>query len=395
MRSASPVRWLREHPLGADALLAALVTAISLPGPWITREGYQFREPDGMALFLTLLSSVPLAWRRRNSFAVFNIVLVASVAAAVRNYGSASGGLAVVVALYTMAAHCDRRRSLAAAALSAVGVSVVLATSPVKVEVADVVANYVVFAAAWILGDNVRVRRAYVAELEDRTERLERLRAEQAARAVATERGRIARELHDVIAHHVSVMVVQAGGARRIIDQEPGRAREALASIESTGRQALAEMRRLLGVLRSDDDGAAAADGRTPQPGIAALDVLVAQLRDAGLPVDLRVEGEPRSLDSGVDLSAYRIVQEALTNTLKHAGPAEAHVVVRYGRDDLELEIADDGRGGAADTRNGDGHGLVGMKERVSLFGGELRTGPRPGGGYLVRARLPAPAPAP
>ncbi|MGH9224003.1 MAG: sensor histidine kinase [Acidimicrobiales bacterium] len=390
---ASPVRWVKEHPFGADGLLAALVTAISLPGPWITREGFDFREPDGFALFLVLLSSVPLAWRRRHSFTIFNLVLVASVASAVRNYGSASGGLSVIIVLYTMAAHCDRRRSLAAATLSAAGLFVVLATTPTKVEVADVVASYVVFAAAWILGDNVRVRRAYVVELEDRTERLERQKAEQARRAVATERGRIARELHDVIAHHVSVMVVQAGGARRVLDRRPDQAREALQSIETTGRQALSEMRRLLGVLRADEDLTGTGDGRAPQPGVAALDVLVDQLREAGLPVDLRVEGEPRPLDSGVDLSAYRIVQEALTNTLKHAGPAEAHVVVRYGAGDVELEITDDGRGGGADSGNGaaDGHGLVGMKERVSLFGGELRAGPRPGGGYLVRARLPTP----
>ena len=388
MRS-SPVRWLKDHPVVADVLLAALVTAISLPGPWITRQGFDFREPDGLAVYLVLMASLPLAWRRRSSFAVFAVVLVASVASAARNYGSATGGLAVMVALYTVAAYCDRRRSLAAAALSVAGVTIVLLTAHEKVEVTDVVSTYVVFAAAWILGDNVRVRRAYVAGLEDRTERLERQKIDQARRAVATERGRIARELHDVVAHHVSVMVVQAGGARRVIDRDADQAKEALLSIETTGRQALGEMRRLLGVLRSDDD--IDGDGLAPQPGVAALESLVDQLRDAGLPVDLRVEGEPRPLDSGIDLSAYRIVQEALTNTLKHAGPAEAHVIVRYGAADVELEISDDGRGGGADSGNGDvgGHGLVGMKERATLFGGELRAGPRPGGGYLVRVRLP------
>jgi signal transduction histidine kinase len=392
----SPVRWLKQHPLAADGLLAALVTAISLPGPWITRRGYEFREPDGLAVVLVLAASAPLAWRRRAAMPAFLAVLAAWVAQGVLNYGSSTGGLAACVALYTIAAYCDRPRSLAAAALTAAGVGLILFTTPQPVEATDVVASYVVFAAAWILGDSVRVRRAYVAELEDRAARLERDREEQGRRAAAEERGRIARELHEVVAHNVSVMVVQAGGARRVFDADPAAARDALGAIETTGRQALAEMRRLVDVLR-DEPGPPSAGGgpeRAPQPGVSALGGLVEQLREAGLDVRLEVEGPPRPLASGVDLSAYRIVQEALTNTLKHAGPASATVVLRYGDAAVEVEVVDDGRGAAADGADGDGeagHGLVGMRERVALFGGELRAGPRPGGGYGVRARLPLP----
>ena len=386
------VRWVREHPFTSDALLALGVAALSLPGPWITRVGVHYRSPDAWDVLLVLASSLPLAFRRRAPVTVFAGILTAAVTQAAAGYNSSLGGLDVLVALYTVAAHRARFPALAAGVLSAIGVLIVLTTAPEKVELTDVVSTYVVFAAGWVLGGNMRLRRAYVAELEERAERVEREREAEAGRAMARERGRIARELHDVVAHNVSVMVVQAGGARRVLDRGSGgheQAREALSSIETTGRQALAEMRRLLGVLRSDDDPT---DGLVPQPGVGALDGLLDQVREAGLPVDLRVEGDVRPLESGVDLSAYRIVQEALTNALKHAGPAQAQVVLRYGVEDMVVEVTDDGRGGAtgvAGSNGRGGHGLLGMQERVALFGGELRTGPRPGGGYAVRARLP------
>jgi signal transduction histidine kinase len=209
----------------------------------------------------------------------------------------------------------------------------------------------------------------------------------EAARAVAEERRRIAREMHDVVAHSMSVMVVQAGGARRILRQDPARADAAGEQIERTGREALAEMRRMLGFLRAGED-----DPTEPQPGLERLDALVARTRDAGLPVTVRVVGEPRRLSSGLDLTAYRIVQEGLTNALKHAGGAPTEVDVRWGAQRLELEIRDDGRG-RPPTRppNGDGggHGLVGMQERVRLYGGELRAGRSENGGFAVLARLP------
>jgi signal transduction histidine kinase len=218
--------------------------------------------------------------------------------------------------------------------------------------------------------------RARVAEEEARLAR------EVADAAVGAERARISRELHDVVAHSVSVMTVQASAVRRLLKPEQEREREALLVVEETGRQALTEMRRLLGILR--EEGASA--DRSPQPGIATLGTLVDHVREAGLPVELTVEGEPVRLPPGVDLSAYRIVQEALTNALRHAGPAHAWVAVRYGGDDVEIEVANDGR---SDDGSGDGHGLVGMRERVALCGGELRAGPRQGGGYAILARLP------
>jgi signal transduction histidine kinase len=197
------------------------------------------------------------------------------------------------------------------------------------------------------------------------------------------ERARIARELHDVVAHSITVMVIQARGGRRVLESEPSDAREAFAVIESTGQQALDEMRRLVGMLRSGDETLPLA----PQPSLKELGTLVEQLRAAGLPVQVSVEGEPRDLPPGLELSAFRIVQEALTNALTHAGPARARVVLRYGADELELEISDDGPGTGASS--GSGYGLVGMRERVDVYGGELEAGRRPEGGYALRVRLP------
>ena len=215
-----------------------------------------------------------------------------------------------------------------------------------------------------------------------RAEMAERERELAAREAVVEERARIARELHDVIAHNVSMMVVQAGAERRVLDGANGSTREVLQTIEQIGRSALTEMRRLVGMLRSDGE-----DPLAPQPGLDDVATLVGQVRAAGLPVELTVEGERRDLPAGIALSAYRIVQEALTNALKHAGDANAQVSIRYGADSLELEILDDGRSGAA-LGNG-GHGLVGMRERVALYGGRFDASRRPGGGFAVRAKLP------
>src|SRR5438445_124084 len=223
-------------------------------------------------------------------------------------------------------------------------------------------------------------------ELTARVEAAERERATAAERATAEERARIARELHDVVAHSVSVMVVQASGVRRLLKDEQHREREALLSVEQIGRQALTEMRRMLGVMRSGEETPAAL---APQPGLQHLDRLIAQVEEAGLPVTLRVEGDRPDISPGVDLSAYRIVQEGLTNALKHAKGARADVVVRYVESSVELEIADNG---TAPVGDGNGHGLVGMRERVALYGGTLEAGPREGGGFVLRAELPVEA---
>jgi signal transduction histidine kinase len=230
-----------------------------------------------------------------------------------------------------------------------------------------VVAQLVGLAAAWLVGDSVRIRR-------ERTE-------EDRRRAVADERARIARELHDMVTHNVSVMVVQAAAGNDVFDEHPDQARAALQAVEETGRRALGELRRLLDVVADDGDA-----GYDPQPGLRRLDDLVASVRAAGLGVDLTVEGTPQQLSPALELSAFRIVQEALTNVLKHARASRASVRVRYARDALELEVADDGVGAA--TTDG-GRGLVGMRERVALFGGEIAAGARPGGGFAVRARMP------
>jgi signal transduction histidine kinase len=219
--------------------------------------------------------------------------------------------------------------------------------------------------------------------LEQRAEQAEREREQKAREAVLEERARIARELHDVVAHSVSVMVMQTGVVRRRLHSVRPDDAALLDEVEQTGRGALGEMRRLLGLLRADEDGLSL----TPQPGVDRIGSLVEQMREAGLPVDLRVEGEPVALPAGLDLAAYRVVQEGLTNALKHAGRARAAVLLRYRPWELELEIADDGRGPAA--TDGLGHGLVGMRERVALYGGTLVTGARPEGGFLVRAVLP------
>jgi signal transduction histidine kinase len=233
-----------------------------------------------------------------------------------------------------------------------------------------------------VLGRALRRRRLAAAELQDRAARLEQEREERARAAVAEERGRIARELHDVIAHSMSVIVVQAGAAEQILGNDPARAREALRSIRRAGNDVLDEMRRLLGILRREDEELTLA----PQPSIARLDELLGQARAGGLPVELVVHRQPRQLAPGVELAAYRIVQEALTNSRKHAGAAHAQVI-RYAPDALELDVVDDGR--AAQQGGGTGHGLVGMRERAVLYGGVLEAGARPGGGFAVHARLP------
>jgi signal transduction histidine kinase len=237
---------------------------------------------------------------------------------------------------------------------------------------------------AWVAGRGLSTRARLTEELHEASVRAQEAHEEEIARAAADERRRIAREMHDVVAHSVSVMVVQAGGARRILQRDPRRAVEAAAQIEDVGRAAMVEMRRLLGVLHHGEDET----GRAPQPTLGELDRLVERSRAAGLPVTLAVEGEPRPLPPGKDLAAYRVIQEALTNAIKHAGAAPTSVTVRWQASWLELEIVDSG-GKAMNGTNGSGHGLVGMEERMRLYDGTVRTGRKTGGGFEVVARLP------
>jgi signal transduction histidine kinase len=383
------VRRLRALPDWAgDTALAVTLAAVEASYQWLLVPadvaGFpNYRGPGTVSVIMALAVSLPLAFRRQAPLGVMTVIGLSSVAAI--PLGVPLSGLGLVVALYTVAAYTARRDSLVVLAVFAV-------FSLLALVLADTLRfaalNAVIFVSAWVLGDRMQARRQYTAELERRAEHLERDRENRAALAVAAERQRIARELHDVVAHSVSVMVVQTTAARRVLASRPERAAEAMAQVEATGRQSLVELRRILGVLRAEVE---AGPVLTPQPRLEFLDDLVMQFRATGMPVEVRVDGTPRSLASGVDLSAYRIVQEALTNVLKHAGDARAVVHVTYGADELVLCISDDGRGprpGSAENGSG-GHGLVGMRERVTLLGGELRVGPRGGGGFEVRAALP------
>ncbi len=379
-------RLRRLDPRIVDGLLGVVIALLALPGLMPALDESR-RDPDGWSLILILLMSMPIAFRRVAPDVVMATTGIATVLYYGLGYPDTPAALGTLVALYSVAAHGNRKIAIQALIGTAIGMSFsILVSDPGDLTLQILISNYIIYGTDWVIGDNVRTRRAYTHELEERAARLESERETRSQEAVIEERRRIAREMHDVVAHNVSVMVVQAGAARRVMDARPEQARDALSSIETTGRQALTEMRRLTGVLRRDDE-----TDPTPQPGLGYLEKLVEQTREAGLPVELTVEGRPYELPQGADLSAFRILQEALTNSLKHAGPSSAAVCIRYCPGRLELRVTDDGRGAAGRLSNGHvgGHGLVGMRERVAMFGGELKTGPRSGGGYEVTATLP------
>jgi signal transduction histidine kinase len=282
--------------------------------------------------------------------------------------------------MYSVAAGQDMRRALVGGGIALA----VLATTP-PISLNDLTYRLVLVAVPWALGRVVRDRQERADGLEVKARGIQSEQDAKIRAATTEERARIARELHDVVAHSVGVIVLQASGAQKVLDDKPQRAREALHSIEVTGRQALEEMHRILGILRTDAEG----ESMSPQPNLRQLEALSEQIRQGGLPVEVIVEGAVRQLPPGIELAAYRIVQEALTNALKHAGKAKASVLIRYRDHDLELEVTDDGHGVGGAVANSTGHGLVGMKERVGLYGGSLTVGAVPGGGYSVRATLP------
>jgi signal transduction histidine kinase len=380
-------RW-RSLRGGADWALAIVLAAVGLADAIHTR----FAEPLWAGIVATLLVFLPLGLRRR-----FPLTVLATVGSASLVLELALGNpadakqysfevfVAWLVVAYSTATHTEGRRHRAAAAIGvAIAVTWIAWSYAADAGTQNTVPSTFFAGVAWLAGRAMRRRQQLVELLGDRAQQLEREREERVRAMVAEERGRIARELHDVVAHSVSVMVVQAQAGPRLGDRE--QTTTAFEAIEASGREALVELRRLLGILRTDDEQLAIG----PQPGLASLGGLVEQMGEAGLAVELRIDGEPVALAPGVDLSAYRIVQEALTNTLRHAGRARAHVAVRYSPSAVELEIADDGQGAPA-TVNGSGHGLIGMRERTALYGGRLDAGPRPGGGFVVRAQLPLP----
>jgi signal transduction histidine kinase len=373
----------REHPVATDRVLTAVLAAVSLAGLWLVSwsKTAQYRAPDAGGVLLTLAIVVPLLWRRQRPALVLVISGMALLGYDAAGYPSGLAWLACYWAVYSYAVH--RRRRDAYWPLG-VWVAVIVAHLALPARGSNAGQTALIFlgvtAVVWLRGDAVR---SGLVEAERQRE----LRARQ---AVADERTRIARELHDVVSQALGVIVMQAGGAGSVPVLEEPDAKAVLATIEQTGRQAFAEMRRLVSVLRDDDEAAALA----PQPTVGEIPALVARLASAGLDVDLEIEGTRREAPAGVELSAYRIVQEALTNTLKHSGAGHATVRLTWSQDHLEVEVSDDGPvAGAAVPppvrADSGGKGLVGMRERVMLFGGVLEAGPSPHGGYRVAARLP------
>jgi signal transduction histidine kinase len=366
------VRIRRPDPVTVDRVLAVVFTALAQLEVWV---GTEVEHHKVAGALMASVYTVSIAFRRRYPFLVGTGIGI--YAACVHASGIDPQIVAVpigyICALYALTVWTSTREF--AIGLSAIVAADLLSSIPGSLK--DTVPFMVVTVVVMLL-----VRRV-LGDRERRAQLAERERDLAAREAVVEERARIARELHDAIAHNVSMMVVQAGAERRVLDGDAGSTREVLQTIEGVGRNALTEMRRLVGMLRSDS-----ADPLAPQPRLDDLPTLVTQVREAGLPVELHVDGEPRELPVGIELSAYRIVQEALTNALKHAGEAHATVRVRYGPDSLELEIVDDGPGAPAPVDSG-GHGLAGMRERVALYGGSLDAGRRPTGGFAVRVLLP------
>jgi signal transduction histidine kinase len=366
-----------------DALLAA-VSAVLFTVQIVSER--QFAGDRPLSLVVALGFSATLLARRSAPLVplLAGLVLIElSNIAAPELANSGTFFVAYVFAIYAAGRHTSGRTAQVAFVAVIAGIPLAAIEPGQPFSVSDAMFIAVAFAGPFAAGRAIRHRHAHEQHLEGRTVELELERDVKAREAVTQERVRIARELHDVVAHAISVIVLQARGGRRKLPDGALETRAALDAIEAAGENALTEMRRLLGMLRENDEELALA----PQPSLRRIDELVASMTATGLPVDLTVEGEPVELPPGVDMSAYRIVQEALTNALKHAGPARARVILRYSADDLELEILDDGSGNG--HGGGSGHGLHGIRERVAVYGGQLESGARPEGGYALRARLP------
>ncbi|MEV4513752.1 sensor histidine kinase [Dactylosporangium sp. NPDC049525] len=381
----------RADPLVQDIALAVVLAVVSAVATAVAQREFGTRHLSWQLVFDTV-GLLAVVVRRRWLWVAVWFTAVHITVPFLGVFPLVSGGFSIIVVTYTAAAYLPLKRAVAAGVLIwAPGM--VLATvmgrtqdEPYALEPrVFLLFNVMSAAVCFTVGRTMATRRAYVAALEDRARTAETSQRALTEQAVADERRRIARELHDVVAHHVSVMGVLATGSRRMLQRDPAAADEALATIEETGRTALREMRRLLTVLRTE---AEPAGELAPQPGLAGVEGLVEQIREAGLQAGLKVEGVPGPLDPGIALTIYRIVQEALTNALKHAGAATVEVRMVFSRQDVVVEVCDTGRGPQLGTA-AIGHGLLGMRERVMLYGGTLRTGPRPGGGYRVHARIP------
>jgi len=378
------LRLRAANPWVVDSLLATVFLVIVLVGHFSAADnGVKYHDPNVVSVLLTIGVAVPYYFRRHAPLAVLLISGVCVVALSVGNFQTSAAPGVLLVGLYTVAAWCDVRDRAIGAGAIVIGLTIVAAEGIPGASGVGVALSFASFAAAYLFGSTMRNRRLYSEQLEGRASVLERERNEETRRALAEERLRIAQELHDVVAHSMGVIAVQAGMGTHVIDSEPGEAKKALQAILQTSRSTLVEIRRMLGVLREDQG-----TSYVPAPGLADLHRLVRDVASAGLHAEVRVEGTTTELPPGVDFTAYRIVQEALTNVLKHAGRATATVIVGYEGTALRLEILDDGRGVNGRDSPG-GHGLVGMRERVGVYGGSFEAGPRTGGGFRVAVRLP------
>jgi signal transduction histidine kinase len=392
----------RGRALVIDVLLAVGTGAVQLLGCWASARigrSPDWRPLDALAYLLLVAGPVALLVRRRWPLGVLAATLAFAMAYAARTYPEGPSSLAVGPALWTVALTLPRRLAWSAATVTALAMAAaeLFPYGDTMFDGEPLYAAVTVFAAMW-WGEAVRARRAYVAELRDRAERAERTREEEARRRVDEERMRIARELHDVVSHTIGVISVQAGVAAHLLERRPDKAADSLAAIRQASDEALGELHAMLGVLR-DGDGRGARAPLSPAPGLAELDALVAQAAGTGLEVKVSLAGRPRRLPPAVDLACYRVVQESLTNIVRHAGASRADITVTHGDGRVEVEVADNGNGvesavgrqaaGSDRQDRRSGQGILGMRERARALGGTLDAGPRPGGGFRVRASLP------
>lgn len=364
---------------GGDIALAALLALFAMFDVLLSPE---WRGPDAVNAAVVPSMALSLAWRRTRPLAVLAVVVggYAGLSLAFGATQSWSFTFITIIALYSAVVYAGR--PLLAAALATVGVVIASLTDPLIDSFGAAIWGPSLMVLTVVAGLTGRAVRARTRALEDRAETLDREEQRRAAEAAAEERRRIARELHDIISHSLGVVVLQAGAAERVVDRDPERAREVLQSIRATGQEAIGEMGTLLGLL--DDTPRTS---REPQPSLSDLDALVSRMRDAGLSVDLVIEGQRRSLPAALELSAFRVMQEALTNAIKHASGAHVRAILRYTPTELQVDVSNAGAAGAVGM--GSKRGLAGMRERVEVFGGTLEAGPQPGGGWMLRAAFP------
>ena len=384
-RATSRMRISRRSLV--DIAIAGLLLALSLTLLLPLADRTEVPNPLPLGIVLLVVHCGCLAWRRMAPVTVLIINLASALFFFGLGFPPVALGVAILVALYTAGSRAERRRSLPLTLAAVAVMGIALATEARGVDASTIVGNALVFVVTWYLGDSTRERRQYVHALEDRTKELEEAKDELARHAVAEERVRIARELHDIVAHSMGVIAVQAGVGRHVIDSKPEDAKRSLETIERASKSALQEIRGMLGLLRSSDETAS----KVPSPGLDDLSALIQEFKETGIDAELQLETPPRSIPLGVEVTVYRIVQEALTNVIKHASASRARATVWFAEDALRVEIVDDGAPTTTTTAAASpgGLGLSGMRERVTLHGGTFEAGPLPESGFKVSASIP------